>query len=207
MRNGKWGNVEEGESGAGGRWGTLGAAGGGDLSGLPDFGTSPPQGACPARPGSATTLASTTAATATGTIWLSSQRVWCTTGTLSHARCGERESGSEGCSPGYWARRGVAGGVAERWGHWRVAAGAGQGTGCVGRGQDRAVLLGSAEVPAFHPSLPGVPGQHALPGADDVEASAPAPGDQSSAVQLCGGAGRDPRKTGEGQAWGNPTPP
>lgn len=115
-------------------WGALVAAGGGDLSGLPDFGTSPPQGACPARPGSATTLASTTAATATGTIWLSSQRVWCTTGTSSRARCGERESGSEGCSPGYWAGRGVAGGVAERWGQWRVAAGAGQGTGCVGRG-------------------------------------------------------------------------
>lgn len=55
--------------------------------------------------------------------------------------------------------------------------GAGPQWGRVGRGRDRAVLLGSAEVPAFHPSRPGVPGQHALPGADDVEASAPAPGD------------------------------
>lgn len=53
---------------------------------------------------------------------------------LRAAQGAERESGSEGCSPGYWAGRGVAGGVAERWGQWRVAAGAGQGTGCVGRG-------------------------------------------------------------------------
>ena len=95
--------------------GTLGAAGGGALSGLPDFGASP-QGACPARPGSATTLASTTAVTATGTIWLSSQRVWCTTGTSSRARCGEREWGARGAALGIGWGRGVAGGVAERWG-------------------------------------------------------------------------------------------
>lgn len=40
------------------------------------------------RPGSVTTPASTTAATATGTTWPSSPREWCTTGTLSRARLG-----------------------------------------------------------------------------------------------------------------------
>lgn len=54
------------------------------------------------RPGSVTTRASTTAATATGMTWLSSPREWCTTGTLSHARLGFRDMvvgggrGSEG---------------------------------------------------------------------------------------------------------------
>lgn len=40
------------------------------------------------RPGSVTTLASTTAATAIGMTWLLSLHEWCTTGTLSHARWG-----------------------------------------------------------------------------------------------------------------------
>lgn len=137
---------------------------------------------------------------------------------LRAAQGAERESGERGVPP--W---GLGGGVVwpgawQSAGAWGVAAGAGQGTGwCgasgwgrVGRGPRQgggAAGAGrSAEVPPFRPSGPGVPWQHALPGVDDVEASAPAPGDQSSAVQLCGGAGRDPGKTVEWRAWGNPAP-
>lgn len=57
------------------------------------------------------------------------------------------------------------------------------------------------------PPPAGVPRQHALPGADGVEARAPAPGDQPSAVQLCGGAGGDPGEAGEGAGVGRPCPP
>lgn len=61
--------------------------GGLDPEGGPVFvRTHSPQGVCPARPGSATTLASITAASATGMTWQSSLPAWCTTGTLSLAR-------------------------------------------------------------------------------------------------------------------------
>ena len=60
---------------------------------------------------------------------------------------------------------------------------------------------GAPEVPPSRPPA-GVPRQHALPGADGVEARAPAPGDQPSAVQLRGGAGGDPGEAGEGAGVG-----
>lgn len=44
------------------------------------------------RPGSVTTPASTTAATATGTTWPSSPREWYTTGTSSRARLGSGDA-------------------------------------------------------------------------------------------------------------------
>lgn len=44
------------------------------------------------RPGSVTTPASTTVATATGTTWPSSPREWCTTGTSSRARLGSGDA-------------------------------------------------------------------------------------------------------------------
>lgn len=133
------------------------------------------------RPGSVTTPASTTAATATGTTWPSSPREWCTTGTSSRARLGSgsgdvvalrvgRESptcgGSEGGEGKSQARLGFGDVVASRLGR---------------ESRERAgtfLAPPALALRAAHSATPaGVPLQHALPGTDGVSASAPAPGD------------------------------
>lgn len=85
---------------------------------------------------------------------------------MGRARCGRGVAERSGVGRGW-----VQGGQDTDWGGPR-------GGGRVGRGPSQGVLRGrgaEAEVALSVPLGPGVPWQHALPGADDVEASAPAP--------------------------------
>lgn len=182
MGNGKRLQLRRGRvRGGAGRAGAVGnpwCSWGEDLSCLPDFGTSPPQGCAQRGPAVRLHWPVLLQPLPLGTIWLSSQPVvhnW-----DFEPRKVRGRAWSEGCRPGDWVGAWCGRGVAERWG-WDVAAGGGSGTqtGAGPRGgaewggaREPAVLRGGAECRGgtFRPSGPGVL-QHALPGADDVEAS------------------------------------